>query len=280
MRKAVKRLLALLLVLAALLPRLPAVCAEEEEEWDFSALTFDEAIEAFMREHSLDEENFAMGFYDTVSGEELYFNADGWFVAASMYKLPLNMLCADAIASGELTEERALGGRWTVGSAMRASMVRSDNEASELLLGGLGLKGRACRERMAAYSGLSGDELPRDYYNRNHMSPRFMIGTLRALWEGGERYAVLIDYMKQAQPGRYFRLGEDGAWEIAHKYGAVPGFTNDCGIVYTPQPYLLVAFFRNVSGAEKLLGELCRMTTAYSLSRGAEEGPDGKGEGA
>ncbi|MBR0208222.1 MAG: serine hydrolase [Oscillospiraceae bacterium] len=271
MRRA-KRLLALLLCLAALCSLLPAACAEQEDEWDFSSRTLDEVIGQFVSEHRLSEDNFAMGFYDTVSGEEWYYNPDGWFVAASMYKLPLNMIYADALADGETTEKTPLGGRWSVGSAMRASMVKSDNEASQLLLGGLGLKGNACRERMAAYSGLDADELPNAYYNRNHMSPRFMIGTLRALYEGGEKYDVLIDYMKQAQPGRYFRSGEAGAYEIAHKYGAIAGFRNDCGIVYTPRPFLLVVFTQNVSGGEKLLGEVCRMMTAYSLSRAAEEG--------
>ena len=266
-------------MLAVLASLLPAACAEEEDEWDFSSRTLDEVIGEFMDEHRLSEDNFAMGWYDTVSGEEWYYNPDGWFVAASMYKLPLNMLYADAIADGELTEETPLGGRWSIGSAMRASMIKSDNKASAMLLSGLGLKGNACRERMAAYSGLAPEELPRDYYCRNHMSPRFMIGTLRALYEGGGKYELLIDCMKQAQPGRYFRSGEDGQWEIAHKYGAIHGFCNDCGIVYTPQPYLLVVFFKDVSGGEGLLGELCRMMTAYSLSRSAEEAEQ-KGERA
>ena len=275
--------LALLLVLAALLALFPApaaFAAQEEEEWDFSVLTLDEAVEAFRKEHRLNESNFAMGWYDTVGGEEWYYNADAWFVAASMYKLPLNMLYADALASGELTEKTALRGRWSVESAMRASMVKSDNNAAVTLLNGLGLKNKESRERMAAYSGLSPEELPAAYFTRNSMSPRFMIGTLRALYEGGEKYDVLLDYMKQAQPGRYFRYGEDWEWEIAHKYGAIAGFRNDCGIVYTPRPFLLVVFLKDVSGGEKLLGELCRMATAYSLSLGTEEPAEGslKGE--
>ena len=189
--------------------------------------------------------------------------------------LPFSADITDALADGELTEDAKLHGNWSVGRAMRASMVKSDNNAAVTLLNGLGLKNKESRERMAAYSGLSPEELPAAYFTRNSMSPRFMIGTLRALYEGGEKYDVLLDYMKQAQPGRYFRSGEDGSWEIAHKYGAIDGFRNDCGIVYTPRPFLLVVFFKGVSGGEKLLGELCRMTTAYSLSRGAEELPEG-----
>ena len=278
--KRARTLLALFLFLAALLALLPCpeARAAQAEEWDFSSLTLDEAVEAFRTEHRLNERNFAMGWYDTVDGEEWYYNADAWFVAASMYKLPLNMLYADALADGELTEDAKLHGNWSVGRAMRASMVKSDNNASQALLSGMGMKGSECRDRMAAYSGLTAEELPKAYYFRNCMSPRFMIGVLRALYEGGEKYDVLIDYMKQAQPGRYFRSGEDGSWEIAHKYGAIDGFRNDCGIVYTPRPFLLVVFFKGVSGGEKLLGELCRMTTAYALSRGGEDA--GKGEEA
>ncbi len=266
LRRTAALLLALLLLAPLLLPQRAA--AEEtgpDAEWDFAGLGLDGVIDGFMADNGLDGENFAMGWYDTVTGEEWYYNPDMFAKAASMYKLPLNMIYADRLAAGEITE-RSCVGRWQVGTAMRASIVRSDNEAAQALRRGLKVGNTEYRNMLAQYSGLDTAELPASYYTDNCISPRFMIGTLRALYDDAEKYAAVIDYMKQATPGHYFCLTQ-GEYEIAHKYGSFQGARNDCGIVYTPQPFLLTAHIRDGHG-ERLLGELCRIMTAYSLWRG------------
>ena len=179
------------------------------------------------------------------------------------------MIYADRLADGEVTEKDYAGG-WQIGTAMRASIVKSDNAAAQALRRGLGLDNTAYRDRMAQYSGLDTSELPSSYYTDNCMSPRFMINTLRALYGDADKYAAVIDYMKQALPGHYFRLTQ-GEYEIAHKYGSFEGAKNDCGIVYTPRPFLLVVFLRAGRG-EQYLGELCRIMTAYSLYLSETEG--------
>ena len=265
-RKRTAALLLLLFLLAPLFFPQGAAAAENagsDAEWDFSGGP-DGVIGDFMAASGLNEENFAMGWYDTVSGEEWYYNPDAFFVAGSLYKLPLNMIYADRLAEGEVTEKDYADG-WQIGTAMRASIVRSDNAAAQALRRGLGLDNSAYRNRMAQYSGLDASELPSSYYTDNCMSPRFMINTLRALYGDAEKYAVIIDYMKQALPGHYFRLTQ-GEYEIAHKYGAKGNAKNDCGIVYTPRPFLLVVFLRAGRG-EQYLGEICRIMTAYSLYR-------------
>ena len=270
-RKRTAALLLLLFLLAPLLFPQSAAAAESagsDAEWDFSGGP-DGVIGDFMAASGLNEENFAMGWYDTVSGEEWYYNPDAFFVAGSLYKLPLNMIYADRLADGEVTEKDYAGG-WQIGTAMRASIVKSDNAAAQALRRGLGLDNTAYRDRMAQYSGLDASELPSSYYTDNCMSPRFMINTLRALYGDADKYAAVIDYMKQALPGHYFRLTQ-GEYEIAHKYGSFEGAKNDCGIVYTPRPFLLVVFLRAGRG-EQYLGELCRIMTAYSLYLSETEG--------
>ena len=263
-----KRTVALLLALLMLVPMLVSqqIAAtsdtETDNEWDFSDRGLDGVIEDFMTANGLKEDSFAMGWYDTVSGEEWYYNPDMFAVAGSLYKLPLNMIYADKLASGEVTEKDYAGG-WQIGSAMRASIVKSDNTAAQALRKGLGADNTSYRNLMAQYSGIDTSDLPTTYYTDNCMSPRFMINTLRALYDSPDKYATLIGYMKEALPNRYFRLSQ-GEYEIAHKYGSFEGAKNDCGIVYTPRPFLLVVFLRGGRGEESV-GEICRIMTAYSL---------------
>ena len=134
-RKRTAALLLLLFLLAPLLFPQSAAAAESagsDAEWDFSGGP-DGVIGDFMAASGLNEENFAMGWYDTVSGEEWYYNPDAFFVAGSLYKLPLNMIYADRLADGEVTEKDYAGG-WQIGTAMRASIVKSDNAAGEYYL--------------------------------------------------------------------------------------------------------------------------------------------------
>lgn len=250
----------LLLFLAALLLGGTAL---GDFEYDFSAQDLEEVIPLFMAEYGLDENNFAMGWYDLESGESWYYGADRFMVAGSMYKLPLNMAYTDLLASGELQPDDMVG-KYTVTRAMELSIIYSDNEAADLLADSLRLPYRDYRLMLAQYSGLDDSELPEEYFTKNRVSPRFMINTLVYLYDNGELYSTLIGHMKDAHPGRYFKKDE-GEYEIAHKYGYYEGVLNDCAIVYTPRPFALVAFTSKIRKAEEALSALCTLMTDYSL---------------
>lgn len=253
--------LTLLLILAASL--LLSGAASCDFEYDFAEQGLDEVISLFMAEYGLDGSSFAMGWFDLVSGEEWFFSADSFMVAGSMYKLPLNMAYTDKLASGDLQPDD-MAGKYTVERAMELSIVYSDNEAAELLQSALRLGRRDYRLLLAQYSGLDESELPEEYFSDNRISPRFMINTLVYLYDNSGLYSVLIDHMKAAHPGRYFKKSE-GEYEIAHKYGYFEGVLNDCAIVYAPRPFALVAFTSRVKNAEAALSALCELMTEYSL---------------
>ena len=154
-----------------------------------------------------------------------------------------------------------MAGKYTLTRAMELSIVYSDNEAADLLAGALRLPYRDYRLLLAQYSGLDDSELPEEFFTKNCISPRFMINTLVYLYDNSELYSELIGYMKQAHPGRYFKQNE-GEYEIAHKYGYYELVLNDCGIVYTPRPFALVAFTNRVKKAEAALLPYCRSCAA------------------
>lgn len=253
-RAAVGVLLALILMRAPLCP----AQAEECGEYDFASLGLDGVLAAYMEEKNLDIDNFGMCWYDITSGESWYFAEEVFRVGGSMYKLPLNMVLTDMMEDGTLENSTS------VERLRFASITYSDNEAAQYLRGLISENNIEYRTTLAAYSGYAAEELPDGYFHNNEFSPRFMLNTLLYLYENSTRYDFVIDCMKQAHPDAYFRK-EQGDYEIAHKYGSFEGALNDCGIIYTPRPFLLVVMLQDVSYSERVLAELCHMMVDYSF---------------
>lgn len=253
--------LTLLLVLAALL--LPDGAARGDFEYDFASQSLDEVLSLYMDAHSLSEKNFSMAWHDLTTGDEWLFNADEFKVVASIYKLPLNMAYTDMLASGEVSADDQLPG-YTVDGAMKLSIIYSDNRAAHKLIAALGLSQHDYGMLLARHSGMDESELPREFFSGSKMSARFVLNNLVYLYENSDFYSELIERMKAANPGQYFRLGNDG-YEIAHKYGAINSILNDCGIVYTPRPFALVVLTHGLGRPEIVLSELCAIMTDYSL---------------
>ncbi len=260
--KKSKRIFSLLLLLAIILS-LPCSAAGQEKEYDFSDKTIEQLMEEFMAEHGLTEKNFSMGWYNTGTDETWYFNADLYMAAGSIYKLPLNMEIEQQLDNGKLNPDDVIGG-YNVEYAMRLSLINSHNGVSQILRGQLSQDRDTYRNILSQFSGIPVEELPQGYYRKNEMSPRFVLNTLKHLYENIDSFDRVLDLMKQAEPDEYFKKYQK-EYEIAHKYGGFEGMLNDCGIVFTPTPFLLVAFTKNVAHNSHVLGSLCEMLTEYSL---------------
>lgn len=244
-----------------------AVMAEPEN--DFSQ-GIDAAVAAYMEENGIPEPRVGVGWYDIGSGESWFLNGDVFMNAGSMYKLPLNMVYTDLLSEGSVSPEQVVGGIYTVETAMMASMVYSDNDAAQALKAGLNTDNRTYRAMLAQYSQLDPESLPEEFYTQNHISPRFMINTLRALYDDSEHYSAVIDYMKQGHPTQYFRKYET-EFEIAHKYGYFEGVLSDCGIIFTERPFLLVVMTDNLWMGEELMAHLVGLFAEYSEYLTAED---------
>lgn len=240
-----KRGILLLLLIALLLAAAPCAQAAETDDViaeDIAGKDLDTILGGYMEANGLDAQNCAIGWYDTGTGESWYFGADTYWPAASMYKLPLCMAITDRLADGTLSPDDLADG-YTIDTAMYMTIVYSNNETAQALRYKLSENTQEYRNILAGYSGIPTEELPESFYTDNCMSPRFILETLKALYADEEHYAQLIELLKQATPGHYFQLDQgdfiQGDYTVAHKYGYFEGLTNDCAIVYTPQPLLL-----------------------------------------
>ena len=222
-------------------------------------------IEEYLTENKISEKQLALGWLDLETGESYYVNKDVNFYGASLYKVALNMYWAERVANGEANWDTLVGGG-RLGTLMTGSLEQSNNNYSYKLYQALGAY-RASKVAEAYLYGLTEAEAKADrkYWTDSYITPRRMITCLYTLYSEPERFPTVTDHLLLAQPGRYFRLYED-RWDIAQKYGYLSNFGRDistAGIVYAPEPFLLVVLTHNLPRAEEHISTLCVILGDY-----------------
>ncbi len=254
-----RKLLILMLIVAVLC----GTAAAYEIPTDYSELSLEQAMDEFMAYYQLTENNFCISFYNTVTGESYNFNENKFAMAASTYKLPLNMCFYEMEQEGKIDpDETFLWTGMTLSEVHRQSVLFSNNEVSEAMTGYWN-NYYIYKENMRKYSSMPVEEIHPDFYLTNVSCTRLMIDTLKYLYENSDRFEELIGYMKDAVPGQYFKAGVQ-EYEIAHKYGAINEFVNDVAIIYTPQPILLAVYTQGIYG-EGVCAQAARLVTDYTL---------------
>ena len=248
-------LLAALTVLAV-----PAMAYEIPS--DFTGTTIEEVMADFMAENGLNEQNYSVSYTNTETGETYTFNDETFMVAASTYKLPLNMYYYEMEQEGLIASDAYISrAGTTLDKAHYESLVNSNNEISIGLLYNLG-QFRDYKELMRKYFTMEDDEIAYVYYVDNHYCTRMMMDALSYLYEYRADFEEMIGYMKEAQPGLYFKAGVM-EYEVAHKYGWYEGAVNDVGIIYAPQPFLLAVYTQDVG--ESIGSQTAALFTAYNV---------------
>lgn len=249
--KKMKRTVCLCLLCLLLVSLLPAAFAEDAEpagDERFAGRTWEEITEEFIAAAGGDEDSVSIGYCNTVTGEEHYYAGDRYRDAGSMYKVPLNMVFCERIAAGELDWDSPVRG-YSYKYMLHSTIVDSNNENAKQLWLEVG-RGEErpypyYRRTIAPYMGVDPDNVDDKYYENNFFTAEQMIHCLKLLYENPDRFPGIIDEMKVAERSRFF-LQHEQSVEVAHKYGLNyinNGNTlvlNDCGIIYTEDPFCLV----------------------------------------
>ena len=137
LKKLLGRAAAGLLAGTLLLSAMPAACAIEQEALSqpveipyadrFDGRTLAEIMADFMAENGVGEDNFALSYYNTVTGERYDFNENCMMVAASTFKLPLNMYYYDLQRAGSLTGETQITENCDLNECHYQTIVWSNN---------------------------------------------------------------------------------------------------------------------------------------------------------
>ena len=280
------RIIALLLLCALLLPLAAQAEGDAPPSADarFVGKDWDTVVADFLAARNVNAEGLGIAYYNTVTGETHFLNGEKYFFAASVYKLPLNMYFGERISRGEMSMDDTIEG-WPYGLIQTLSLEESNNQLSEMLQGTFGgwETYKAEIAHLLADDPSEIDPVETAFAWFSKFTPRQILHALQLLYAAPERYPDVLEHLKKAQPENYFALYER-RYPMAHKCGynmAEEGdiaVINDCGVIYTDDPILLVLFTDHVPFALDLMGRFAELMcdwTQYSraarLAREAEE---------
>lgn len=200
---------------------------------------------------------YGIAALDLTSGEVISFNGQQAFPMASTMKIAVAAAYLAEVDSGRRTLDDPIAGTSAL-KLMDAMIVRSDNRATDLLMGTLG--GPRAIDNWLRGHGLNGIRVDRTIAQllsdrrdlrdiRDSSTPIAMLGLLRLIdSEGaltsGSRY-LLRDMMRRCATGsnRIRGILPPGA-TVEHKTGTLSGYTGDVGFLTTPAGRrIAVAFF-------------------------------------
>lgn len=250
---------ALLLLTSMLLALTAGVSAADAEPAED---TLEARVAQFMEENYLNEQNFSMSYYNTVTGESYAFEDTHMMVAASTYKLPLNLYYYQQELAGEIAPDALIAGVYRLSDCHYQSLVWSNNEISEAMLYQIG-SFQEYKRTMRTFTDMTDDEIDPRYYSGNLYCTRMMMDALKYLYDHAADYEEMLSYMKEASPQNgYFRKYVTEC-EVAHKYGSFEGAENDTGIIYAGQPFLLAVYTQDVAG-EEICAKAARLMKDYT----------------
>lgn len=255
---------ALFVLLFTLLFTVKPVVVHSAEDSDFyNGKSWEELAELIIEETRATEDTAALGYYNTVTGEEHYYNADRYFSGASLYKLPLNMYCAEQILRGERSwDTETLGHPYE--EIQISSLTYSNNDLSLQLVNELGGWAKF-RALIAPYMGADAGE--EDYLRRQTwFTARQMTACAALLATESERFPRVIDCLLESAPGRFFNYA-DVPYDVAQKYGnnAEEGNVfHSAGIVYTDDPIVLVVLTQNLGAQRAIMERYCEYMCGYT----------------
>lgn len=212
-------------------------------------------VEAFRQQYGLSAQNFAVSFLDLTTGERYGYNEETMMLAASTFKLPLNLYYYELQADGSIQGSDYIADTGcTLDECHRLSLVDSDNDVSLAMLYKIG-SFYTYKTEMRRYFSMTDDEIDPRYYWDNYYCTRMMLDTLQYLYDNRSRFPEMLGYMLQAQPDSYFRqLLRD--CPVAHKYGFLSEneekpngmIENDAGIIFAAHPFLLAVYSEDAGG--------------------------------
>ena len=263
--------LCLFLALAFLIGTAPcasaqgAVEAVSDGNGRFEGKSWEEVVEKFLSDRGTDPRYVGIGYLNTVTGEEHYINADQYMVAGSLYKVPLNMYFTEKIAKGEMNWDSLVAGT-EYKKLLEITIVESNNTYAEYMWNNMGGY-HQYRRLICPYMGEDADTVDYKFYENNFFTPRQMVHCLKLLYTESSRFPGVIDTMLRAEPENYFNY-KPQQFDVAHKYGFnAEGwrlFLNDCAIVYTDDPIVLVMFTDAITEPYDALADFCTLMCDYT----------------
>lgn len=212
-----------------------------------------------------------LAFYDVDTKTTININENELFVGASTLKLPVTMLIADQLKTGEQNLDNEIwyfsddyeGGTgkiqenvqpsYKVGELIDYALKNSDNIAANMLKRQLGGTSEVIKQIGEKYL-----NDPNIDVEHNQISAARGIAYLKRLYENPDQvdyYTHIIDDLKDTEfKERLYTEKTKGI--VAHKVGSSESNIHDMGIFYASHPYFLVVCTDEVENADELISKL------------------------
>ena len=228
--------------------------------------------------------DFGFIYYDLTTKEKIVINQNKVFIAASTYKVGLNMLVYEDIINGVLEINQGiiydddkdfedgtgilkneidttLTKPVLLQKLLDLSIIESDNIASKMLKRTLG-GDKETRERINEMAELSCDT------DSNKTTPEIQFKLLENLYKNRDNiyYTHLLNIMKETE--FHDRLDKYLPYEIvAHKIGNYEESINDIAIIFTDKPYIIVAYSEGIDEANEKIAKISKMIYSEQLKK-------------
>lgn len=239
-------------------------------------------IDDYLTQYGLNKANLAYVYYNLITEESVVLNENRYQVAASTYKLPLNMVYCDLLEKGEisLTDQvvyekkdyeigagyletnHSIGDKINIKELMQESLFWSNNTASRMLykyLGGF----ESFKNIASDYAKNLGYE---QHGKSNLISVNYLLACLKRIYRNQDTYDMMIDILAKASEDNYGRY--TSKIPMMHKYGHYDTALNDCGIVFGPIPFAFVILSESMSEID--VGNIVNIMVLYTLNHPGE----------
>ena len=242
---------------------------DEETQKQAQIDTLEKSIRAFVGKNI---NKFGMVYYDINSKKSIVINGDKQFAAASTIKTPINMLVYDMIKDKKINinvklkydkadfEDGAgilqgtdLSKPISIKTLSDYSIIYSDNIAINMLLRKVGKENRYNYiEKIVGHPIV---------HKGNNITPKDSFKILERLYsnpDNNQYYGSMIETMKNTE--YHDRIDKYIPKEIvAHKIGDYAECVDDTAIVFKGNPYILVVFTDEISGANEVIGQVSKI---------------------
>lgn len=255
----------------------------EEYYWFTNkSITLVDRINQYLFDHEIDPAHISYFYYNTVTQEDISYEEQKIFQAASTVKVPLVMAYQDLIDEGkvnpedellfdekyyepsynDLIDDYPIGSLVPISVCMDRAIQYSDNSANHILFNHyFSYSGEYFRNHLAKE--YSQQTLDRSFYLENQISAQMLKNVLIKLYEHSDKYARIIDNMFIAYPNLYIKLN-GYTYDVYHKYGSYDIYLHDMAIIDTPEPILVGIFTENEENA-KLISDISSIMVEYCL---------------
>ncbi len=232
-------------------------------------------IDKFLIDEGLDASNFAMSYYNPVTGESYSFNGDTFVPVDRLRFLPTHMYFYEEETKGTFEPETPEDPPYTIGDmsledCRYRSIIQGETEISEKMQAQIGNAMQYLELVNQRYGQLNPNTLPTEYWNGKTLSITFLMNCIRTVSSRPEHFKGLMSNYAMVQKADAFANGTV-SYPIVQIRDEAGDHITAVAEVSAPQNFLIVASVNKAGRGDEILGKLNKVLCNYILSEMGEE---------